>query len=232
MLWAPDIPVVEFEGGSVTVVAGGAWRRQAASPPPNSWAARDDAEVAIWLLRLDAGVSWTMPATRYPDVARTMYFFEGDSLFVGDHQLGCLDRRRRAQRYRHRGARRRDRGRVPGSAGPADRRAGRSVRAVRDEHPRRDRAGLRRLPADGFRWLAVGGRRTGARGTALASPVIRVGWSSIRSDRAGRQPHVRQRSDAGCHTSSARGVGNAVGAGHLLRHRSEARHAGGSRARA
>ena len=59
MLWAPDIPVVEFQGGSVTVVAGSVGDAKPASPPPNSWASRDDAEVAIWVLRLDAGASWT-----------------------------------------------------------------------------------------------------------------------------------------------------------------------------
>lgn len=89
MLWAPDIPVVEFAGGSVTVVAGTLGDAKPASPPPNSWASRDDAEVAIWVLRLDAGASWTMPPTVHPDVIRTVYFFEGDSLSIGDHQLGA-----------------------------------------------------------------------------------------------------------------------------------------------
>ena len=36
MLWASDIPVVEFEGGSVTVIAGGLGDAKPASPPPNS----------------------------------------------------------------------------------------------------------------------------------------------------------------------------------------------------
>ena len=46
MLWANDIPVVDFDGGSVTVVAGAIGDAKPASPPPNSWAARDEAEVA------------------------------------------------------------------------------------------------------------------------------------------------------------------------------------------
>ena len=88
MLWEPDIPAVEFDGGIVTVVAGSLGDAKPASPPPNSWASRDDAEVAIWVLRLDAGASWTMPPTHHPDVARTAYFFEGESLSIGDHRLG------------------------------------------------------------------------------------------------------------------------------------------------
>jgi quercetin 2,3-dioxygenase len=89
MLWAPDIPVVSFEGGSVTVIAGSIGDIKPASPPPNSWAARDQAEVAIWLLRLDADASWTMPAATHDDVVRTLYFFEGDSVSLGDRRLGA-----------------------------------------------------------------------------------------------------------------------------------------------
>ncbi len=88
MLWATDIPVITFDGGTVTVIAGSIGDTKPASPPPNSWAARDHAEVAIWLLRLDAGASWTMSAATHDDVVRTVYFFEGDSVSLGDHQLG------------------------------------------------------------------------------------------------------------------------------------------------
>ncbi len=89
MLWAPDIPVVEFDGGSVTVVAGTLGHAKPASPPPNSWASRDDAEVAIWVLRLDPGAAWAMPPTVHDDVTRIVYFFEGESLSIGEHQLGA-----------------------------------------------------------------------------------------------------------------------------------------------
>ena len=89
MLWAPDIPVVDFEGGSVTLVAGSLGDTKPASPPPNSWASRDDAEVAIWVLRLDAGASWIMPATHHADVVRAVYFFEGDTVSIGGHKIGA-----------------------------------------------------------------------------------------------------------------------------------------------
>jgi hypothetical protein len=89
MLWADDIPVVELEGGSLTVVAGAIGDVKPASPPPNSWAARDDAEVAIWVLRLDAGASWTMPTTIHDGITRTLYFFEGDTLSIGEHTIGA-----------------------------------------------------------------------------------------------------------------------------------------------
>jgi redox-sensitive bicupin YhaK (pirin superfamily) len=41
----------------------------------------------VWVLRLDAGATWTMPATTHADVIRTVYFFEGDTLSIGDHRL-------------------------------------------------------------------------------------------------------------------------------------------------
>ncbi|HZX56917.1 MAG TPA: pirin family protein [Ilumatobacteraceae bacterium] len=87
MLWASDIPVIEFPGGSVTVVAGAIGDAKPPSPPPNSWAARDDAEVAIWMVRLDAGGSWTMPKTRHADIVRSVYFYEGDTMTIGDHEI-------------------------------------------------------------------------------------------------------------------------------------------------
>ena len=62
-----------------------------------------------------------------------------------------------------------DESRAAAAAGPADRRAGRAARPVRDEHARGDPAGDRRLPAHAVRRLAVAQRRPGAR--ARRGPV-------------------------------------------------------------
>jgi quercetin 2,3-dioxygenase len=43
--------------------------------------------VAIWTLKLDAGASFTLPAAQHPEVIRTLYFFAGKTLMVGDHLL-------------------------------------------------------------------------------------------------------------------------------------------------
>src|SRR5215468_7144982 len=53
MLWAHDVPVVTTRddggrAGRVTVIAGAVDGHAPPSPPPDSWAARADAEVAIW----------------------------------------------------------------------------------------------------------------------------------------------------------------------------------------
>jgi redox-sensitive bicupin YhaK (pirin superfamily) len=88
MLWDHDIPHVTGDGVDVSVIAGGVGGVAAPAPPPDSWASRTEADVAIWLIRLDAGACWTMPAAVGPDTVRTLYCFEGDRLDVGDIAVG------------------------------------------------------------------------------------------------------------------------------------------------
>ncbi|HYO58204.1 pirin family protein [Archangium sp.] len=90
MLWSQDIPRCAFtdeagRGTEVTVVAGQLEGRRAPPPPPHSWAARPDSDVAIWIIRLDAGASWTLPPAAHSRTNRTLYFFHGASLRVADH---------------------------------------------------------------------------------------------------------------------------------------------------
>jgi redox-sensitive bicupin YhaK (pirin superfamily) len=92
MLWDRTIPrraFVDDAGRSteVTVVAGRLADALAPSPPPRSWASRSDTDVAIWCIRMPAGASWTLPAAASPSTARTIYFFRGASLTIGDQRL-------------------------------------------------------------------------------------------------------------------------------------------------
>ena len=93
MLWREAIPVVHAtdEAGrrtDVTVIAGALDGHEPPHPPPNSWAARSEADVAIWHLALEPGATWTLPAAAGPDTIRTLYVFEGDHLDVGGHRVG------------------------------------------------------------------------------------------------------------------------------------------------
>ena len=78
---------------------------------------------------------------------RSLYFFRGSGLVVAERRqdaharVGARPRGRRAARGRSGGCG------APSASGQADRRAGRAVRPVRDEQPRRDRAGDARLPS-------------------------------------------------------------------------------------
>ena len=82
MLWDQDVPRVTAPGVDVSVIAGRLGTVDAPPPPPNSWANRPEADVAIWLVRLDAGARWTLPAATGPDTLRTLYCFEGSGLDV------------------------------------------------------------------------------------------------------------------------------------------------------
>jgi redox-sensitive bicupin YhaK (pirin superfamily) len=94
MLWDHDIPRIvstddDGRTAEITVIAGGLGDATPVAPPPNSWAARADAELAIWHLRFDPGASWALPPTADRETVRTLYVFEGAGLDVGGHVLGA-----------------------------------------------------------------------------------------------------------------------------------------------
>ena len=81
MLWEGAIPVHREDGASITIVAGQLGDLRAPAPPPHSWAARRDNEVAIWTIALAPGSRWTLPAG--PGfVSRALYYFSGSHLTV------------------------------------------------------------------------------------------------------------------------------------------------------
>ena len=89
MFWDGDVPRHRFADGGgrtgeVTVVAGALGDAAPPEPPPSSWAARPDSDVAIWHVRLDPGASWTLPPAAGADTNRVLYVFEGDTLSVAD----------------------------------------------------------------------------------------------------------------------------------------------------
>jgi hypothetical protein len=90
MFWDKDVPRHRPPGQpgvEVTVVAGALEGAQAPAPPPDSWAANPDAELAIWLITLEAGAGWALPPTRDPRTARTLYFFSGAKLEIAGRAL-------------------------------------------------------------------------------------------------------------------------------------------------
>lgn len=92
MLWGPTIPghVLLDEAGRTTrvvTVAGALEGQETPPPPPHSWAARPDSDVAIWTITMAPNARCTLPAAR-PDSSRTLYFFRGDRVRVGGHEQG------------------------------------------------------------------------------------------------------------------------------------------------
>jgi hypothetical protein len=69
-------------GVEVTVIAGALEGVRPLAPPPDSWAANPDADLAMWLITLEAGAAWTLPPARDARTVRTLYFFSGSELNV------------------------------------------------------------------------------------------------------------------------------------------------------
>ncbi len=93
MQWADDQPTITSTDPAgrrreITVVTGSFGDERAPAPPPGSWAARTEADVAIWHVRLAPGAELVLPRARTDDAARVLYVFEGERLAVADTEVG------------------------------------------------------------------------------------------------------------------------------------------------
>jgi len=94
MLWNEHIPRKVFADDTgaktrVEVVAGKLGDIKPLAPPPDSWAADNANEVAIWIIDMEANASWILPAAS-KGVNRMLYFYEGESLAIGDTTLEVM----------------------------------------------------------------------------------------------------------------------------------------------
>ena len=96
MLWNERIPRLQHHDAhgratTVTVIAGALPAAAPAlaplPPPPESWAAQPQADVAIWTLRLEPGAQWQLPAAQGADTRRMLYFFVGEGLRIGAQEV-------------------------------------------------------------------------------------------------------------------------------------------------
>jgi quercetin 2,3-dioxygenase len=92
MFWDPDIPrhrIVDANSRAVTVtvIAGELAGVVPLAPPPHSWASREEADVAIWSIAMDAGASWTIPQAHGVQTLRTLHVFAGSALKAGDRVM-------------------------------------------------------------------------------------------------------------------------------------------------
>ena len=94
MLWTEHVPKIrriDTDGRlvEVVVIAGAFGETSPLTPPPDSWASKDSADVAVWHLHLDPGTSLDLPPTRSAETIRSLYVFDGDGVQIGDTHLGC-----------------------------------------------------------------------------------------------------------------------------------------------
>ena len=97
MLWAEQIPhgLVTDAAGRTTelsCIAGSlhqAGLATALAPPPDSWAAQAESDLAIWTLKMAPGARWTLPAAAGTSTRRCLYFFAGDSVAVAGERVSA-----------------------------------------------------------------------------------------------------------------------------------------------
>ena len=90
MFWDADIPRHRYTDQAghatvVTVIAGALEGVNPLRPPPDSWAASAEADVAIWSIAMEAGASWTVPPARGASTVRSLNLFSGEGLRVADY---------------------------------------------------------------------------------------------------------------------------------------------------
>ena len=93
MLWNERIPRLQHTDAhgrrtTVTVIAGALPGADAPlPPPPESWAAQTDSDVAIWTLHLEPGARWTLPGAAGRETRRMLYWFVGTRLQLAGQDL-------------------------------------------------------------------------------------------------------------------------------------------------
>jgi quercetin 2,3-dioxygenase len=91
MLWGSKIPKINHQdnqgrGTLVEVIAGGIGQQVAPAPPPNSWAADPENEVAVFNITMEPLATYTLPRAS-KGINRTVYFYEGETLLVANTQV-------------------------------------------------------------------------------------------------------------------------------------------------
>ncbi len=87
MLWNHETPVVHDTDTSgaathITVIAGSLLGVDTPAPPPDSWAAKSEADVELWHVVLEPGARWTMPAALGDQTQRMLYCFDGSGVEI------------------------------------------------------------------------------------------------------------------------------------------------------
>ncbi len=95
MFWSESIPRLALGDGDgngpathVAVVAGRLGSAAPLAPPPGSWAAQAESDIAIWTIRMEPGARWTLPAAAGEGTRRMLYYFAGDGVTVAGQATG------------------------------------------------------------------------------------------------------------------------------------------------
>jgi len=91
MFWHEQIPrklATDAAGKrtEINIIAGALDGIEPLAPPPSSWAAEADSDVAVWTIKMEPGAKWTVPAA-HPESTRIVYFFAGTSARIGGEDV-------------------------------------------------------------------------------------------------------------------------------------------------
>jgi hypothetical protein len=91
MIWNENIPLIREKDGNgkeitVKIVAGNYNGSTAVAPPPDSWAAKPEHDMAIWVITLHPNAIWMLPKS-IEGINRNLYFFEGKSLSIAGQEV-------------------------------------------------------------------------------------------------------------------------------------------------
>ena len=88
--WHEDTPQYVSEDGKThaTIWAGSYNDQKALAPPKDSWAARPEANVGIWYVKISPGGSFVLPGVTTTDkVNRVAYFIEGKTMTINSQAV-------------------------------------------------------------------------------------------------------------------------------------------------
>jgi len=83
MLWSEDIPVYESDGARVKIISGSFGCQSLKAPAPDSFAADEHNDVAVYLIKLDQGASLQLPNVS-AEANRSLYMYEGSEVSINE----------------------------------------------------------------------------------------------------------------------------------------------------
>ncbi|MCF7824968.1 MAG: pirin family protein [Candidatus Marinimicrobia bacterium] len=91
MFWDMQIPRIEVQDenantSKIKIVAGTYMDHEALQPPPNSWAAEPDSDLAVWVIQMDAQAEWKLPAAAATSL-RSLYVVKGKGVSIDEQTI-------------------------------------------------------------------------------------------------------------------------------------------------
>ncbi len=89
MLWNEDIPIFQTDGARVKVISGNFGDKTLKSPAPDSFAANENNEIAVFLIEIEEGASLQLPLAS-AHANRSLYMYEGTEVELNESTLSNM----------------------------------------------------------------------------------------------------------------------------------------------